>query len=132
MRYFSILMCLGFLDLGCTRPHKPVPAQPTPTPIRVLSQYHPGMPLAELLAEMNLAEATVRYRGGLTENRKSAVYFFEEGDLHVDAVRNEGAWVLSSVPFFELKSEPAAARVKKWDTGAELKIYEEKTGKSMH
>src|SRR5436309_3270055 len=119
MRFLVLVVFLSLPAAGCKRvPKKPAPPQEPPTHIQMSSQYQPGVPLGELLAEMNLGATAARYRGGLPEDRKSAVYFFEEGDLHVDAVKKTGKWVLSSVPFFEPKPEPAVVRVKKWDAGA--------------
>jgi hypothetical protein len=130
MRYFALLIFLGLLAMGCSRrvTKRVVPQEP-PVHVEILSQFQPGVPLAEVLGEMNLGTNAVRYRGGLADDRKSAVYFFEEGDLHIDAVKKDGAWVLSSVPVFEPKTEPPAARLKKWDGGAESKTYEQNKSK---
>ena len=80
---------------------------------------------------MNLGATEVRYRRDLPDDKKSAVYFFEEGDLHVDTVKKEGAGVLSSIPFFESKPEPAAVRLKKWDGAVEKSFYEENPERRM-
>jgi hypothetical protein len=129
MRYFALLIFLSLLT-GCSkRVTKRVVPQEPPVHVEILSQFQPGIPLAEVLGQMNLGTNAVRYRGGVPEDRKSAVYFFQEGDLYVDAVKKEGVWVLSSVPIFEPKSDSPTERLKKWDGGAESKIYEENKGK---
>lgn len=130
MRTFLLLMVLSVIAVGCRRSPKTESPSPPPAQIRVLNQYPPGRALGELLSDLNIGATAVRYRSNLPADRKSAIYFFDEGDLHVDSVKKNGTWILAAVPFLEPKTEPVVARLKKWDGGAETKSYEEHTGKS--
>jgi hypothetical protein len=131
MRRAALLFCVVLASAGCKRAKPPGVLEPPPSRVQFLSRYQPGNALDFLVHDMQLDRTAVRYRRDLPDGRKSAIYFFEEGDMHVDAAHNaDGVWVLSSVPFIELKSEPAAARLKRWDEGAETKQYEESEGRS--
>ncbi len=129
MRSFLPLLFLCTCGAGCRHAPKPAPPPP-PAQIHLLTQYPPGHPLGELVSDLNMGGTAVRYRSHLPENRKSAVYFFEEGNLQVEAVKKDGVWILVAVPFLEPKEESVAARLRKWDEGSESKTYEENTGKS--
>jgi hypothetical protein len=131
MRRIVIFVFPMILLSGCRRATVP-PPQPAQATIRMLTEYSPGMPLAELIAAMRLDATEVRYRSGLAADRKSAVYFFQDGELHVDAQERDGVWVLSAIPFYESKTEPPAERLKKWDEGAEQKSFEQNPLKRMH
>jgi hypothetical protein len=84
------------------------------------ASHPPGSSLQDLIDDFNLDHAEVRYHKGLPDNRKSAVYFMEEGNLHVEAQQNEnGEWILLSTPYLEPLDLPIENRLSKWDASVE-------------
>jgi hypothetical protein len=111
------LLCVLFIAMGGCKEH--VPAAATPQPVRLLSKYSPGDDLQILIDDLGLSYDQARYRsrsGGVT----SMVYFLDEGNLHIEASRNEQSrYILLATPFIEPLRQPASERMKQWDAAVE-------------
>ena len=125
-RIFYILLCAAFfiLPAGCRR-HVPYrgPAIEKPA-VQVLSKYPAGSDLRGLLDAYNLDGAEVRYRDHQAAGRISALYFLENGNLHVEAQEaGDGRNLLLSTPYFEPAEGTITERVFKWDNALEPSAY---------
>jgi hypothetical protein len=124
MMKFSALILLAMVCLaGATGCKRAVPYRgPKPEkPVAFSYADHPaGSDLQALIDDFKLDRADVRYRQGMPDHRKSAVYFMIEGNLHVESQRVEnGDWVLLSTPYLEPSDKPVEERLAKWDGSIE-------------
>jgi len=88
--------------------------------VQVYAKYPAGSDLQVLMDDFGLNNAVVRYRGGLSGGRFSAVYFLEEGNLHVEAQETEnGHNRLQTTPYIEPAEGSIEERVSKWDGSTE-------------
>lgn len=94
---------------------------PTPAPpvVRAYNQFSPGDPLELVQTQLGLNAYEVRYRSGMPDGQMGMVYFLDEGNLHIDAKKSGGTWVILSVPLLDPSSVPAAERVAEWDRAAD-------------
>jgi hypothetical protein len=107
--------CLLLLLLTACRPAPTSPLSPTPPPIQAFTQFSPGDTVDLLRIKLNLDYYEVRYRASMPPDEMGAVYFLEDGNLHVDAKKIGDTWVLISIPVLEPSTLTAAARVAAWD-----------------
>jgi hypothetical protein len=97
---------------------KPTPS-PAPPVVVAYNQFSPGDALEVVQRQLGLNNDEVRYRSGMPDGQMGMVYFVEGGNLHVDAKKSGGAWVILSVPLLEPSSVPVAERVAEWDRAAD-------------
>lgn len=117
----AVAICLS---TGCRR-HVPYrgPAVEKPA-VQVLSKYPAGSDLRVLMDDLELENAGVRFRAGLPSGRISALYFLENGNLHVEAQEGgDGRKLLLSAPYFEPAEGTITERVSKWDNALEPPTY---------
>jgi len=116
-----VFLILLSVVLPCCKRATPYRGPKIEKPLATAYSNHPaGSGLLDLIDDFKLDHAEVRYRAGLPDSRKSALYFMEEGNLHVEAMLNEnGEWVLISTPYLEPSSIPAPDRLSKWDAAVE-------------
>lgn len=125
MRFFALPAALLFAGAACSRHAPRQAAAPTPSPsppavIQIYSRYAIGNDLQFVLDELGASDQAVRYRSGLGPDEMSMVYFLVNGDLHVDAKKENGRWVLRAVPFAELAAgRSIEQRLEAWDRGAD-------------
>lgn len=93
---------------------------PTPAPVRAYNQFSPGDTLDLVRTELGLDNFEVRYRRSLPEDQMGAVYFLDDGNLHIDAKKVGDTWVLISTPLLDPSTVPAPDRVAEWDRAVDL------------
>ena len=122
--FWVVMACVS---TGCRR-HVPYSGPEIEKPaVQVLSNYPAGSDLQGLIEAYNLNAAGVRYRGHLPAGRISALYFVENGNLHVEAQQSDdGRSLLLAVPYFEPADGSAEERISKWDHALEPLSYPDK------
>jgi hypothetical protein len=120
----SLLLAVLIVSAGCRKPvpyRGPEIQKPT---VEVLSKYPAGSEVQPLIDDFNLSGPEVRYRSGLPAGRTSAVYFMDNGNLHVEAqVTGDGRNLLLAVPYFEPAEGTTEERMAKWDNALEPANY---------
>jgi hypothetical protein len=103
------------------RPAPPEAAAPPATPpiVRAYTQFSPGDTLDLVRVQLGLDNYAVRYRSSMPEGLMGAVYFLDDGNLHIDAKKVGDTWVIISVPLLDPSTVAAAERVAEWDRGAD-------------
>jgi len=116
------LLLAALVALAACRPAPPPAAQvPAATPPVVLAytQFSTGDTLDLVQSQLGLDDYVVRYRSAMPEGQMGMVYFLDQGNLHVDAKKVGGIWVILSTPLLEPSNIPAADRVAGWDRAAD-------------
>ena len=125
-----LMIALSVPQHGCRRPVPYRGPQIEKPSVQAYATHPAWSSLQALIDDFKLDRAEVRYRQGLPETRKSAVYFMEEGNLHVEAVQVEnGDWLLMSAPYLEPLELPVTDRISKWDAAVEPENSPEPTRK---
>jgi hypothetical protein len=106
-------------------PEAPAPA-PSPPVVRAYTQFSPGDPVDLVRLQLGLDKYEVRYRSGLPADLMGAVYFLDDGNLHIDARKVGDTWVLVTTPLLDPSGVSAADRVAEWDRGADQQNLDSK------
>jgi hypothetical protein len=121
----------AILSLSACHPLAQSGAQAAGTPpiARVYTQFSAGDPLDAVQTQLGLNNYEVRYRSGMAGDEMGMVYFLDDGNLHIDARKVGGAWIILSPPLLDPSDVSAADRVAEWDRGADSQAIK---GKSDH
>ena len=117
----ALLIALATIPFTACKRTPPYRGPEVNKPLAMAYADHPaGSSLQTLIEDFQLNRADVRYRTDVPDNRRSAVYFMIEGNLHVDSqLAENGEWVLLSMPYLEPSDKPVDARLAKWDNAIE-------------
>jgi hypothetical protein len=101
--------------------YTPTPV-PTPPVALAYTQFSAGDSLELVQTQLGSNDYEVRYRSSMPEGQMGMVYFLDAGNLHIDAKKVAGSWVILSTPLLDPSSVPAADRVAEWDRAADAQI----------
>jgi hypothetical protein len=108
-------------------PERQAPAASPPV-VRAYSQFTRGVALELVQTELDLYQYEVRYRSPMPEGQMGMVYFLNDGNLHIDAEKIDGTWVILNVPILEPSNLSATDRLALWDRGADTQKEKDQTG----
>jgi hypothetical protein len=118
---FIPLLLAALVLIAACRPGPPPTVEPGATPpvVRAYTQFSPGDTLDLVRIQLGLDKYEVRYRSSMPPDLLGAVYFLDDGNLHIDAKKIGDTWVLISTPLLEPSDVPASERVAEWDRGSD-------------
>jgi hypothetical protein len=119
----------AFVALAACRPAPPASGGPADTPpvVRAYTQFSPGDTVDLVRVQLGLDKYEVRYRSSLAPDLLGAVYFLDDGNLHIDAKKVGDTWVLISTPLLDPSTTSAPDRVADWDRGADKQNLDSKS-----